>query len=92
MPAHNHEEPETMSWNYRIVRIEIPNSAPMYELHEVYYTGDLHTPYMRTENPTGFVGDSQDEVIASLDTALMDARNLPVLDDADIISGDPQKP
>lgn len=69
-----------MYWNYRIVRYADGNLG----LHEVYY--DEHDkPVSRTEDAPGFTcGEEEGEaaIVASLEMALRDARNRPVLDDA----------
>lgn len=72
-----------MTWNYRIVRTETKD-GPMWDLHEVYYD-DAGRPIARTADPTDFGSDEGPEgVIASLEMALSDAKNRPVLLDSEI--------
>lgn len=69
-----------MSWNYRIVRRETKD-GPVWELHEVYYE-ENGTPKYRTQQPVGFGSDDgPEDVIRSLEMALVDARTRVVLDD-----------
>jgi hypothetical protein len=68
-----------MSWNYRIVRYR--NGA--LALHEVHYD-EKGEPKYRTNEPTDFVCDADEGpagIVASLEMALNDARDRPVLDD-----------
>ena len=55
-------------------------------LHEVYYD-DQGTPVMMTEQPVGFVASAEEGaqgLIRSLELALQDAQNRPILDSRDI--------
>jgi hypothetical protein len=68
-----------MTWNYRAVRWKDGRIG----LHEVYYD-DAGRPTLRTENPVGFVVDSDEtvkELIHCMEMALADLRRLPVLED-----------
>ena len=67
----------TITWNYRILRHEDRTFA----LHEVYYdeTGE---PRAYTAEPIGFYADEEegpDAIVASLEMALRDARERPIL-------------
>lgn len=64
------------TWNYRIVRYA---NGTGYGLHEVYY-GDGQ-PNGMTVEPSYFVDDTPDGLIADMEVALRDARERPVLDE-----------
>jgi hypothetical protein len=71
-----------MTWNYRIVR----RHDGSFGLHEVYYD-DTGKPHSMTADPVGFAADADEGeqgIIASLEMALRDARNRPVLDEQEI--------
>ena len=71
-----------MTWNYRIIR----HKEGHFALHEVYYD-DAGNPNGMTANPISFRSDSDEgsEGIAiSLERALKDARERPVLGISDI--------
>ena len=66
-----------MTWNYRVIRHEEGHLA----LHEVYYDDD-GKPNGVTKEPVTFVTDSDEGItgiINSLEMALNDAREKPVL-------------
>jgi len=69
-------------WNYRVVR-HPPGvggaTEEWFALHEVFY-GEDGEPIGITENPVSFGGDTPEEVAESLEMALRDARERPVLD------------
>ena len=65
-----------MSWNYRVIKY----AEGGYGLHEVYYDSDGE-PLSMTEEPAGFVGDSVEELTASLMLARTDVRKRPVLNE-----------
>lgn len=72
-----------MSWNYRLV---VQHEDGTLALHEVYYD-DVGTPVMYTVDPVNFAVDPDDglsDLIASLETALRDAKERPVLDVSEI--------
>jgi len=69
-----------MSWNYRVCRYPQGGVG----LHEVYYdeAGNMNG---WTEKPVGFAdgdddGDGLEQLIGSLERALKDARERPILD------------
>ncbi len=67
-----------MTWNYRIIR----HKEGHFALHEVYYDDDGN-PDGWTQDPITFVVDSDEGtagLITSLEMALKDARDRPVLD------------
>ena len=66
-----------MTWNYRLVQYA-DNAG--YGLHEVYYN-KAGEPTDRTSDPIGFVGDTPEEVIKSMEVALKDAKERPLLPD-----------
>lgn len=71
-----------MSWSYRILRHPDGSVA----LHEVYFHEDGQ-PHSYAEPPASFVLDGDEGpqgIIASLERALRDARERPVLDAATI--------
>lgn len=71
-----------MTWNYRVLRDKSGNLA----LHEVYYN-DAGQPDGYTQNPAGFYSDAEEGLqglIGSLEMALRDARERPILDITDI--------
>ena len=68
-----------MTWNYRIIR----RKNGSFGLHEVFYD-EAGTPHSMTVDPVEFAADAEEGeqgIIASLETALRDARNRPVLDE-----------
>ena len=70
------------TWNDRVVRDDEGDVG----LHEVY-DDDQGTPVMMTEQPVRFVASAEEGVqglIRSLELALQDAPNRPVLDIGDI--------
>lgn len=77
-----------MTWNYRIVKFkntprnkEFTGEDHYYALHEVYYN-EAGKPDGITENPITFVCDEEegpDGITRSLERALKDAKNRPVL-------------
>jgi hypothetical protein len=68
-----------MSWNYRVIRHEDGSHA----LHEVYYD-EAGAPSVYSERPCGFVGDTLDDLLASLDLARKAALERPILDAQDL--------
>lgn len=69
-----------MSWHYRVIR----QPDGMLGLHEVYCDDDGR-PHSFTAEPVGFVSDADeglDGLIVSLERALRDARERPILDAA----------
>jgi hypothetical protein len=64
-----------MSWNYRLVRYK--DDPESIGLHEVFYN-DAGEAWAMTERPVGFAGPNVEEVVASLELALRDAKNKPV--------------
>jgi len=64
-----------MAWNYRIVKYR---DTGEYGLHEVYYN-EAGEAWSMTEEPVGFCGESEDEVIESLQCALWAALAADVL-------------
>jgi hypothetical protein len=77
-----------MSWNYRIVRVHHP-AGPTYPatieygVYEVYYDTEGH-PTSRTSQPVGFIGETPEGLMGSLERARRDAMNRPILDDTEI--------
>lgn len=69
-----------MSWNYRVIRYEKGG----FGLHEVFYD-EAGKPNGMTEKPIEFVGDTLDDLTGSLEMALRDARERPVLDERTIV-------
>ena len=69
------------TWNYRIVKVT--NETTWYGLFEVY-NNKAGLPFMRTSEPTSFVGDEGPEVIEALQMAMNDALKYDILDDNDI--------
>ena len=67
-----------MSWNYRAIR-HSAGDDPSVALHEVFY-GDDDIPRSWTAEPVGFGGADMDELVRSLEMALKDVRELPVLE------------
>lgn len=68
-----------MTWNYRVIRYEQGG----YGLHEVYYD-EAGEPNGMTVTPVGFVADEDGgvaELTQSLETALRDAKERPILDE-----------
>lgn len=68
-----------MTWNYRII-----DFGTHFALHEVYYD-EVGQPKRYTSGPADFVVDLEDGaegITASLEIALRDARQHPVLDAA----------
>lgn len=80
-----------MTWNHRIIRRVSPHGETYYALHEVHYPqkGD-DTPTGRSTEPTTFVGETPEDLIASLQMALDNVRKWPVLDDPWPDSVEPQ--
>ena len=76
-----------MSWNYRILHHPEPDGGDYLALHEVYYD-DKANPNGGTEEPIEFIsglnGQSLElaraDLINSLEMALRDAREHPILD------------
>ena len=66
-----------MSWNYRIVKYA---HGPGFGLHEVHYDENGEAIRM-TENPAGFVGDTEKELRDSFVLAVRDARGRPVFEE-----------
>lgn len=67
------------TWNYRVVRHERGTENEWLGLHEVHYEGGK--PVSATAEPIRFVSDvSIEDLVASLERALADAREHPVLD------------
>lgn len=64
-----------MSWNYRIVEY---HNGSGFGLHEVYYN-EAGEPATMSERPTGFVGESPDEISDALAVAGDDMLRRPVL-------------
>ena len=62
-----------MSWNYRIVEYA---DGSGFGLHEVHYNGAK--AISMTEQPTGFVGDTKQELYGALMLAKSDAYRRPV--------------
>lgn len=73
-----HREDVVSSWNYRIVK----TADDWYGLHEIYYDDEGHVNAW-AEICIGLF-ESPDEIITTLEMMLSDARNRPVLDDAEI--------
>jgi hypothetical protein len=73
-----------VTWNYRIVAVEVPlfrdATVIEYGIYEVYYD-DKGAPISRTENPSSFVGDTAVDVAKSLRQAAL-ASTRPVLNDS----------
>jgi hypothetical protein len=70
------------TWNYRVIRHADGSLA----LHEVYYDATGRAVAM-TENPVSFgvtEEETQADLIRTLDRALKDARERPVLEAAEI--------
>ena len=76
-----------MTWNYRIVRYR--HAPDQFGLHEVYYN-DAGEAVSMSADPISFVSDDhdaatgrtpRDDIIASLEMALQDARSRPVFDE-----------
>ena len=71
------------TWNYRVVRYDDGDLG----LHEIYYD-DQGKPVMMTEQPVGFVASGEEGVeglIQSLERALQEAQNRPILESRDIL-------
>lgn len=67
-----------MTWNYRIIDFGTHRA-----LHEVHYDGDRPVAY--SEAPATFACDpDQDDIAGSLEVALRDARERPMLNVDDI--------
>ena len=67
-----------MTWNYRVVQ-RTTEDGPLWTLHEVYYN-DEGAVIARTQDPVDFGSDvSVQDLVASLEMALDDARNREVL-------------
>lgn len=67
-------------WNYRIVRYK---DGSGYGLHEVYYD-DADLPWAMTEEHASFCCDVDErptDIVSSLQKAIKDAKNRPVLDE-----------
>lgn len=69
-----------MSWNYRIVKYR---DTGEYRLHEVYYNG-AGEAWSMTEEPAGFCGEMEDEVIESLQLALAAALAAEVFEEPEV--------
>lgn len=75
-----------MTWNYRILRHENGDLS----LHEVYYFDDGR-PRAYTADPISFFSDAEHgpgEIVTSLERALRDAKERPVLDVSDFPNED----
>ena len=72
-----------MTWNYRIVRYR---DGSGFGLHRVHYDAN-NFPWMMTESPAVFVGDSVDELQKSLLLAYNDANARPVFDEPEVWLG-----
>jgi len=71
-----------MSWSYRIVKRPLGDGdGDYFALCEVYYD-EGGNPTGVTHDPISFVADDAADLIASLELALNDAKNRPVLDEA----------
>ena len=68
-----------MSWNYRIV--EYANGSG-FGLHAVFYGADGEAMKM-SDRPTGFAGETPEEVRSDLIVAKMDATRRPVFKEPD---------
>lgn len=72
-----------MAWNYRIVaRLD-----GTFGLHEVYYADDKKTEIAMTSTPVHFATDTEEGpegIIASLERALKDAKNLPIFEEPEV--------
>lgn len=69
-----------MSWHYRVLRHPDGHLA----LHEVY-CDEIGRPHSYTERPIEFVADAEEGlsgIVGSLEMALNDARERPILDTA----------
>ena len=69
-----------MSWNYRIIEHD-KDELPYFGLHEVYYDKDDKASAW-TERPA-IVGDSQAEVVQTLEMMLKDAKTRPVIKESE---------
>ena len=77
------------TWNYRIVRHHYPSPGWL-AIHEVFYD-DAGAPTAMTADPVDFCCDEEEGpegLVQSLELALADAKNRPVLDENDIGSQD----
>lgn len=73
------------TWNYRIVRHERGRENEWLGLHEVHYEDGK--PVGVTADPVRFVSDvSIEDLVASLERALADAGERPVLDFEDFVT------
>ena len=79
-----------MTWNYRILKrktiLSTGEEVEYYALHEVYYD-KKGNPDSYTKEPISFVCDEDetaDGIIKSLEMALKDVKNNPVLNENEI--------
>ena len=73
------------TWNYRVVRHGRGTESEWLGLHEVHYEDGK--PVGATAEPVRFVSDvSIEDLVASLERALSDSRERPVLDFEDFES------
>ena len=75
---------KTMSWNYRLVRTQYPESASgsLIGIHEVYYDADGR-PIMVTTDPITVIGDTPEEVRQVYDM-MAEAFLMPILNAEEI--------
>lgn len=66
-----------MTWNYRI--IFHLGDDPYFAMHEVYYDQEGRITDW-TALPVRFVGDDKEDLIGSLEMALRDAKERPVIE------------
>jgi len=69
-----------MHWNYRIIHVKT-DTEDYYGLFEVYYSDRI--PFARTMESNIF-GETPQELIDTLEMALKDIKNSPVMEDDEI--------
>ena len=74
-----------MSWNYRVVKKQYPNTKEVYyEIHEAYYENNKkprkNTPRCITARPCSPYGETIEELKWSLEK-MLEAINSPILDE-----------
>lgn len=68
-----------MSWNHRVVRLDIGTPNERLEICEVYYDAD-HIPYAHTAQGIGISGETLEEVVGTL-ARMIRCVDHPILDE-----------